>query len=39
MEIVKKYDNVSTTDVLQLNNISDPSRIKVGQVLKIKKKS
>jgi membrane-bound lytic murein transglycosylase D len=38
-EIVKKYDNVSTTDVLQLNNISDPSRIKVGQVLKIKKKS
>lgn len=38
-EIVKKFENVSTTDVLQLNSISDPSRIKVGQVLKIKKKS
>jgi membrane-bound lytic murein transglycosylase D len=38
-DIVKKFENVSTTDVLQLNSISDPSRIKVGQVLKIKKKS
>jgi membrane-bound lytic murein transglycosylase D len=38
-DIVKKFDNVSTTDVLQLNSISDASRIKVGQVLKIKKKS
>lgn len=38
-EIVKKFDNVTSNDVLQLNSISDPSRIKVGQVLKIKKKS
>jgi len=37
--IVKMFDNVSTTDVLTLNNITDPGRIKVGQVLKIKKKS
>jgi membrane-bound lytic murein transglycosylase D len=38
-DIVKLFDNVSTSDVLSLNNISDPSKIKVGQVLKIKKKS
>jgi membrane-bound lytic murein transglycosylase D len=38
-DIVKQFDNVSTSDVLQLNSISDASRIKVGQVLKIKKKS
>jgi membrane-bound lytic murein transglycosylase D len=38
-DIVKMFDNVSTSDVLSLNNISDPSKIKVGQVLKIKKKS
>jgi N-acetylmuramoyl-L-alanine amidase len=38
-DIVKLYDNVTTTDVLTLNNISDPGKIQVGQVLKIKKKS
>ncbi len=38
-DIVRRFDNVSTTDVLNLNNISDPGKIKVGQVLKIKKKS
>lgn len=38
-DIVKMFDNVSTSDVLSLNNIPDPSKIKVGQVLKIKKKS
>jgi LysM repeat protein len=38
-DIVKLFDNVSMTDVLTLNNISDPEKIKVGQVLKIKKKS
>jgi membrane-bound lytic murein transglycosylase D len=38
-DIVKMYDNVSTTQVLGLNNISDPSKIKVGQKLKIRKKS
>ena len=38
-DIVKMFDNVSTTDVLSLNSISDPGKIKVGQILKIKKKS
>jgi LysM repeat protein len=33
------FDNVTTTQVLALNNISDPGKIKVGQRLKIKKKS
>ena len=38
-DIVKMFENVSATEVLTLNNISDPGRIKVGQILKIKKKS
>jgi membrane-bound lytic murein transglycosylase D len=38
-DIVKMYDSVTTTQVLTLNNISDPGKIKVGQKLKIKKKS
>ena len=38
-DIVKMYDNVTATQVLNLNNISDPSKIKIGQKLKIKKKS
>jgi membrane-bound lytic murein transglycosylase D len=38
-DIVKMFDNVTTTDVLTLNNISDPGKIQVGQKLKIKKKS
>jgi membrane-bound lytic murein transglycosylase D len=38
-DIVKMFDNVTTTQVLSLNNISDPGKIKVGQRLKIKKKS
>jgi membrane-bound lytic murein transglycosylase D len=38
-DIVKMFDNVSATDVLTLNSISDPGKIKVGQILKIKKKS
>ncbi len=38
-DIVKKFDNVTTTEVLALNNISDPGKIQVGQKLKIKKKS
>ena len=37
-DIVKMFDNVTTTQVLSLNNISDPGKIKVGQILKIKKK-
>jgi membrane-bound lytic murein transglycosylase D len=38
-DIVKMFDNVTTTQVLALNNITDGSKIKVGQKLKIKKKS
>jgi membrane-bound lytic murein transglycosylase D len=38
-DIVKMFENVSTSDVLSLNNISDPGKIQVGQKLKIKKKS
>jgi LysM repeat protein len=33
------FENVTTTQVLSLNNISDPGKIQVGQRLKIKKKS
>lgn len=38
-DIVKQFENVTATEVLSLNNISDPSKIKAGQILKIKKKS
>ena len=38
-DIVKKFDNVTTTEILALNNISDPGKIQVGQKLKIKKKN
>src|SRR4030042_114504 len=38
-DIVKLFDNVTTTDVLSLNNITNPDKIQVGQKLKIKKKS
>ncbi len=38
-DIVKMFDNVTATDVLTLNSISDPEKIKVGQKLKIRKKS
>jgi membrane-bound lytic murein transglycosylase D len=37
-DIVKMFDNVTTTEVLSLNNISDPDKLKVGQKLRIKKK-
>lgn len=37
-DIVKMYDNVTTSQVLELNNISEPGKIKIGQVLKIKRK-
>jgi membrane-bound lytic murein transglycosylase D len=37
-DIVKMFDNVTTTEVLSLNNISEPGKIKVGQKLKIRKK-
>lgn len=38
-DIVKLFSNVTTAEVLNLNNISDPGKIQVGQKLKIKKKS
>jgi membrane-bound lytic murein transglycosylase D len=38
-DIVKMYDNVTATDVLNLNSIADPEKIKVGQKLKIRRKS
>jgi membrane-bound lytic murein transglycosylase D len=38
-DIVKLYQNVTASQVLSLNNISDPQKIQVGQKLKIKKKS
>ena len=38
-DIVKKFDKVTTLEILSLNGISDPGRIQVGQKLKIKKKS
>ncbi|MRR19175.1 LysM peptidoglycan-binding domain-containing protein [bacterium] len=37
-DIAKKFDGVSATDILRLNNISDASRIQVGQKLRIRKK-
>jgi membrane-bound lytic murein transglycosylase D len=38
-DIVKLYDNVTASQVMALNNISDPVKIKVGQKLKIRKKT
>jgi membrane-bound lytic murein transglycosylase D len=38
-DIAKKFDGVSATDILRWNNISDASRIQVGQKLRIRKKS
>ncbi len=38
-DIVKLYGDVTTSEVLSLNNISDPQKIQVGQKLKIKRKS
>ena len=34
-DIAKKYNEVSATDIMKLNNISDASKIQVGQKLKI----
>lgn len=38
-DIVKKYGNVTTTEVLSLNNLTDPDKLYVGQKLKIRKRS
>ena len=37
-DIAKKFDDVSATEILRMNNISDASRIQVGQKLRIRKK-
>jgi len=38
-DIAKKFDGVSATEIMRLNNISDASKIQVGQKLRIRKKS
>lgn len=38
-DIVKKYESVTISEILSLNNISDPQKIQVGQKLRIRKKS
>jgi membrane-bound lytic murein transglycosylase D len=38
-DIAKMFDGVSATDILRLNNISDASKIQVGQKLRIRRKS
>lgn len=38
-DIARKFSGVSANDILSLNNISDASRIMVGQKLRIRKKS
>ena len=38
-DIARKFNGVSATDILMLNNISDASKIQVGQKLRIRKKS
>jgi membrane-bound lytic murein transglycosylase D len=37
-DIAKKFGGITATDILRINGISDPSRIQVGQKLKIRKK-
>jgi len=38
-DIIKKYPGVTETEVMRLNNLSDGSKIKAGQQLKIRPKS
>jgi membrane-bound lytic murein transglycosylase D len=38
-DIAKKYPGVTDTEIMRLNNITDASKIKPGQTLKIKPKS
>lgn len=38
-DIAKMYDGITATDIMKLNNISDASKIQVGQKLRIRKKS
>jgi membrane-bound lytic murein transglycosylase D len=38
-DIMKKYPGVTESDIMKLNNISDASKLKAGQQIKIKPKS
>ncbi len=38
-EIAKKFSGVTASDIVRLNNLSDASRIQVGQKLRIRRKS
>jgi membrane-bound lytic murein transglycosylase D len=38
-DIAKKYPGTTETDILRINNITDASKIQVGQVIRIKPKS
>ncbi|HUW93104.1 MAG TPA: transglycosylase SLT domain-containing protein [Bacteroidales bacterium] len=38
-DIAKKFEGITASDILKLNNISDASKIQVGQKLKIRKRS
>ena len=38
-DIAKKFDGVTTTDIMSLNKLTDASKIQVGQKLRIRKKS
>ncbi len=38
-DIAKKYNDVSVSDILALNNLGDTGKIKVGQRLRIRRKS
>jgi LysM repeat protein len=38
-DIAKKFEGVTAADILKLNNLSDGSKIQVGQKLKIRRKS
>jgi membrane-bound lytic murein transglycosylase D len=38
-DIANKFNGISADDILRLNDISDASNLKVGQKIKIRKKS
>ncbi len=38
-DIVKKYPGVTQSEIMRLNNMSDASKLKAGQQIKIKPKS
>jgi membrane-bound lytic murein transglycosylase D len=38
-DIIKKFPGVTETEVMRLNNLSDATKIRAGQQLKIKPKS